>query len=242
MKIPEEELKKGVELCFKNANSFIEDAKKLVGHKSYGHACFLALSAIEEVNKAFIYAMNRIGVWKDEELPRNIYDHKSKFRLFVVSRMSEALDKANREGNIKLNKPLEIADFVKMGQDFDSIVSDLKEAREESLYVDYQQGKWISPFDIPREEAEISIKFAQKEKIKFELFCNNLMDVPIELVRKNNEFMDNQFLPWLQEYFYNNIDGLYKDKVISKEIYEKLKNRKKLLSKTTTNKKRENKK
>ena len=242
MKIPEDKLKKGVELCFKNANSFIEDAKKLVECESYGHARFLALSAIEEVCKALIYSWNRIEVWEDKELPRDITNHKSKFSLFIFSLFSDAIGKQMKKGTIKLNKPLEIADFMEMGNDINSAISDLKEAREESLYVDYQQGKWISPFDIPREDAELSIKFAQKEKMKFELYCNNLMDVPIELVRKNNEFMVNHFLPWLQEYFYNNIDGLYKNKVISKEIYEKLKNRKKLVSKTTTNKKRENKK
>jgi len=48
-----------------------------------------------------------------------------------------------------------------MGNDIKSAISNLKETRKESFYVDYQQGKWISPFDIPREEAEACIKFAQ---------------------------------------------------------------------------------
>jgi AbiV family abortive infection protein len=63
VQIPEEELKKGVELCFKNANSFIEDAKTLSDKKSYGHARFLALSAIEEINKAFICTMKKTNLY-----------------------------------------------------------------------------------------------------------------------------------------------------------------------------------
>jgi len=54
------------------------------------------------------------------------------------------------------------------------------------------------------------------------------LNAPIELVRKVNEFVENQFLPSLKEYFYNNIDGLYNNKVINKELYEKLQNSKRV--------------
>jgi len=54
------------------------------------------------------------------------------------------------------------------------------------------------------------------------------LNAPIELVRKVNEFVENQFLPSLKEYFYNNLDGLYNNKVINKELYEKLQNSKRV--------------
>jgi len=219
-------LKKGVELCFKNASSFIEDAKNLVEHESYGHARFLALSAIEEICKAFIYALNRIEVWKDEELTRDITNHKSKFSILVFFLLSDAVSKVIKKGNMKINKPLDIADFKEMGKDLESAISDLKVGREESLYVDYQQGKWISPFDIPRKEYEAWIEIAQTKKAEIELFCNNIMTIPIELARKVKEIMDNQIFPSLRESMYNNAEDLYKNKAISRELYEKLRNSK----------------
>lgn len=227
MKIPDEELKKGVELCFKNASSLIEDAKNLVEHGSYGHARFLALSAIEEICKAFIYALNRIEVWKNEELARDTTNHKSKFSIFVFSLLLDAVGKEIKKGHIEIKKPLDISDFDKIGKDLESAINDLKRGREESLYVDYQQGKWMSPFDISREDTESLVKIVQKVKTEFEPLCKSITTVPLELARASNEFIDNQLLPSVRDQFYTNADGLYKNKVISKKLYEKILNSKK---------------
>ena len=83
MRIANEELRNGVELCFKNANSLIESARILVEHGDYGHARFLSLSAIEETCKAFMYALKRIDAEKNDEIGRDVFDHKSKFSIFA---------------------------------------------------------------------------------------------------------------------------------------------------------------
>jgi AbiV family abortive infection protein len=101
--ISEEELKEGIELCFKNASSFIEDAKNLVAHGSYGHARFLSLSAIEETIKALMYALNRIDVSDEAELARDIVNHKSKFSIFVFSVLLDAVNEVIKKGHIEIN-------------------------------------------------------------------------------------------------------------------------------------------
>jgi len=223
VKIPNEELKKGVELCFKNASSLIEDAKILIEHGSYGHARFLSLSAIEEIYKAYMYALNRIEVWDSAELAHDTIHHEPKFALFVLSLLADALRKKIESGHIEIKKPLDIEDFAKMGEDLDSAIKDVsKSMREESLYVDYQNGSWLSPFDVHREDTESLIEIAKTKKTEFELLCNNLMSVPIELARASNEFIDKQLIPSVRDQIYKNVDELYKNNEITKELYEKI--------------------
>ena len=62
MTIPTEEFKKGVELCFNNVTSLLEDANLLLHKGSNGHALFLVVSAIEETSKAFMYSCGRVEI------------------------------------------------------------------------------------------------------------------------------------------------------------------------------------
>lgn len=221
LKIPDEELKKGVELCFNNATSLIEDAEILVKHGSYGHARFVVLSAIEEICKAFIYTLNRIEVWKSTELTYDVIHHKPKFTIFVLSLFADAVGKEIERGRIEIKKPLDIDDFIEMGKDLDSAIDDIwKSMREESLYVDYREGRWLSPSDVQRKDVELGIEIAKAKKAEFESQCRNTLSVPIDLAKAVSEFIDNQLFPWFLDQFYKNADELYKDKVISKRLYE----------------------
>jgi AbiV family abortive infection protein len=221
VKIPDEELKKGGDLCFMNASSLIEDAKILVEHGSYGHARFLALSAIEEIYKAYMYALNRIEVWDSAELAHDTIHHEPKFALFVLSLLVDALRKKIESGHIEIKKPLDIEDFAKMGEDLDSAIKDISRSmREESLYVDYQKGSWLSPFDVHREDTESLIEIAKTKKTEFELLCNNLMSVPIELARAIQKSIDNQLLALSRDQFYNIADALFENRAISRRVYE----------------------
>jgi hypothetical protein len=101
--------------------------------------------------------------------------------------------------------------------------------REGSLYVDYKKGEWVSPFDVSREESESWIKIAQRKKAKFEPLCRSIIAVPLELARALNEFFNNQLMPSARDQFYKNVDELYKNKVITKKLYEKILDSKKLI-------------
>ena len=49
MKIPTEEFEKGVELCFNNVTSLLEDANLLLNKGSNGHALFLLFLRLKKL-------------------------------------------------------------------------------------------------------------------------------------------------------------------------------------------------
>ncbi len=223
MKIPDEEIKKGVELCFKNARSLIEDAETLVNQGSYGHALFLAISAIEEMSKAFMYAGGRVDIWKPEELVHDVLQHTPKYTLFVTSIVVDSIKKAIEKGDYRKTKPLDIDDFVELGKDLESVINDIWKQRLQSLYVDYQQGKWFSPSDIKREDVETILQYANEYKKRIEFQCANILKAPIDLAKQIQDYLNNQLYPLFLDQFYKNTDELYKNKLISKRLYERIK-------------------
>ena len=223
MKIPDEEIKKGVELCFNNAGSLIEDAETLLKQGSYGHALFLAISAIEEMSKAFMYAGGRVDIWKPEELVHDVLQHTPKYTLFVTSIVLDSINKAIEKGDYRITKPLDIDDFVELGKDLEFAIEEIWKQRLQSLYVDYQQGKWLSPSDIKREDVETLLQYANKYKKRIEFHCTNILKAPIDLAKQIQEYLNNQLYPWFLDQFYKNADELYKNKLISKRLYEKIK-------------------
>ena len=223
MKIPDEEIKKGVELCFNNARSLIEDAETLLNQGSYGHALFLTISAIEELSKAFMYACGRVDVWKPEELVHDVLHHTSKYTLFVISILIDSINKAIEKGDYRITKPLDIDDFVELGKDLEFAINEIWKQRLQSLYVDHQQGKWLSPSDIEREDVETLLQYTNKYMKMIEFQCTNILKAPIDIAKQIQEYLGNQLFPLLLEQFYKNADELYKNKLISKRLYEKIK-------------------
>lgn len=197
MKIPEGEFKKGVELCFSNATSLIEDAQSLLQQKSFGHALFLGISAIEEISKAFMFACGRVEVWKSKDLFYDVRQHPSKYTLFVISILADATEKAIQTKEFKIKEPLELDDLVEIGKDLESVIKEIWNLRLQSLYVDYQRGNWLSPSDIKREDVEELLQYANKYKRKMELQCTNILKAPIDLAKQFQEYLDNQLFPWV---------------------------------------------
>jgi len=223
LKIPDEEIEKGVELCFNNARSLIEDAETLLNQGSYGHALFLAISAIEEMSKAFMYACGRVDVWKPEELVHDVVHHTSKYTLFVISVLLDSINKVIEKGDYRITKPLDIDDFVELGKDLEFAIEEIWKQRLQSLYVDYQQGKWLSPSDIKREDVATLLQYANKYTKMIEFQCTNILKAPIDLAKQVQEYLGNQLFPRLLDQFYKNADELYKNKLISKRLYAKIK-------------------
>lgn len=109
MKLSDEDLKSGVGLCFNNANSLITDAEALFKRKSYGHASFLALSAIEEIGKAYFYALHRTEIEKSDELGKDVIRHDSKFNVFLFSLLTDSIQRQIETGRAQITKPLDVA-------------------------------------------------------------------------------------------------------------------------------------
>ena len=169
MKAPtEEEPKKGAELCLENASSLIADAEVLLKRESYGHAVFLAISAIEEAGKAYVCAINRIEGERTlaDELKDYTYGrsaHEAKLNLFISYHFMEAIGKA-MENHKEVNKPLDVEDLVEVGKDLDSAGKAMRDTRSRGLYVDFREGRWAAPSNSTREDAESWVEYARKYK------------------------------------------------------------------------------
>jgi AbiV family abortive infection protein len=220
LKLTDEELRKGVKLCLDNANSLIEDAETLLDKKSYGHALFFALSAIEEISKASMYALSRVGIWKSDELDRDVICHDAKYSVFFGVLVMDAVRKQMEKGYQQPNKPLDVHDFEQMAQDFEDSIKEIGKCRKQSLYVDRRKGKWLTPIDIEREAAESWIETAKQKKTELESLFGNILNAPIEVVKTVQDYIENQLVPWAIEQFYKKTEELYQKKLISKKLYE----------------------
>lgn len=221
MKLSDEDLKSGVTLCFSNASSLIDDAETLFKRKSYGHASFLALSAIEEISKAYFYALHRAEIEKSDELDKDVTQHNSKFNVFLFSLLTDSTQRHIQNGNTQITKPLDIDDFVDIGKDWDSAMSDLWNFRNQSLYVDHVKGKWFSPLDAKPVDAQSWIDAAKDMRTKFEPQCKKLLSPSKETLRNIQEFLENELFPSMIERFRGETaEQLYKNKIITKKLYD----------------------
>lgn len=221
MRLSEDELRKGIELCFNNASSLITDAETLLRKESYGHASFLAVSAIEETVKAYIYATNRIkGFWQPDELDSYVFKHNAKFALFLSHHFVDAVGKAIETERKEIGNPLDVDDLAEIGKDFDSAIKAIWDIRLLGLYVDHREGEWKSPSNIKREDAESCIEYAKKYKERMNIECRRILNVPLDLAKEVVEFIKNQLLPAYINQFYRNAEVLYKNEKITKRLYE----------------------
>jgi len=65
---------------------------------------------------------------------------------------------------------------------------------------------------------------------KFEPLCKSLLSPPIDALKNAQQFVDNQLFPAIIERFRQNADELYKNKIITKKLYD-------VIQGTTANKK-----
>lgn len=223
------DIKKGVKLSLGNAKSLLKDAKLLLEHKSTGHALFLIVSAIEEASKAFIYAGARVGVWKQGETEKDVFTHPPKLTLFIshltVTAMEDAF-KRRRQMIFhprKPVKPLDIDDFVEMAQDVECAVKELWKGRIEGLYVDRKNGKWTTPSDFEKSEVETLLSRAERYIRDTEFRTRNIVEAKKEVALGFRNWLVEEYIPFAINYFLENIDDLYNDKVISRKLYEHLK-------------------
>ena len=225
MKVPKErQLKRGVELCLDNVDKLIEDAEILFQRRNYGHSVFLAYSAIEETSKAFMYAMFRIESPKPNELEQ-VKRHDAKFDFFMALQIVEIIGRAMERGPQKPDRPLDIKDFQEMERDYDSLSGDVWNLRLQSLYVDYRKGRWFSPSDITRKDAEEWIEYANKYKMKIEPVCRNIVNVPKNILKRSMEYVNfvlENLSKAVLEQFFKNAELAYKNGMISEELYKRI--------------------
>ncbi len=71
----------GINLCIDNVSQLVDDGKTLMGKESFGHACFLFLTAFEEMAVAY-FIIDRFNSPAPEKIhKRGILNHFKKFAL-----------------------------------------------------------------------------------------------------------------------------------------------------------------
>jgi AbiV family abortive infection protein len=224
MKVPKGQLKEGVKLCFDNVDKLIEDAETLFRRRSYGHSVFLAYSAIEEISKAFIYAMSRIESSKPDELEQ-VKRHGAKFDLFMGLQIMESIGKAMEKGPQKPDRPLDVKDFEEIGRDFDSLAGEIWNLRLQGLYVDYREGRWLSPSDMKRKDAKYWLEYAKEYKKKIEPVCRNIVNAPKNILKQAGDSVNSVFknlFKAFSEHLPENAKLAYENGIITKELYKQI--------------------
>jgi AbiV family abortive infection protein len=142
-----EECFEGVEKSFENALIFIDDARLLLKQGSYGHSVALSLLAMEECGKTlFLAAMHERRTGVDPELFDVIFTkHVPKLYLPLLEL---ALSEHFSNDDI---------DYVQ------TLAPTLDKVKQRGFYVDYINGRWVTPQDAGLEEiARINLEYAEK--------------------------------------------------------------------------------
>jgi len=159
MKIPDNELLKGSELCKENTMLLLEDAELLVKKESCGHAAFFVVTAYEEYCKRIL--LYNIGMHADlfeEEEKKIIYDKVIRQHFYKSL------------GSTLLGVAPNINDFIKeLNNNMDklkTICSNWKQIREQGLYVDWdaKEQYWLSPTLLDSEVEKEVIQFIEHLK------------------------------------------------------------------------------
>jgi AbiV family abortive infection protein len=150
------ELVRGAEVCFANAEQLFQEANLLREHKHFSRSLFLYQIAMEECAKVDMIGAAATGLTLGhpvnlERLARGFRDHKAKnFNNAYMSTASEAEIAARKANDSKAtsqafrNSQREIRGF-------------LNAAKNASMYVDFKDGKFISPAEVAGEDEALVI-------------------------------------------------------------------------------------
>lgn len=136
---PKETLNEGIVMCRSNAYSLLNDAKRLMRARSYGHALSLAVMAFEEFGKMIILIAAKQGATEfDKQLSKMAFrDHLSKLAMVLqILAISQEYE---------LSKS--VSDYI------NQTVPKLQSAKERGIYVDYFSQNWHSPLEQEMEGA-----------------------------------------------------------------------------------------
>jgi AbiV family abortive infection protein len=223
------DVEEGVKRSLANASSLLRDGRLLLTDGDSGHALFLIISAIEETSKGLLYAGGRSEVWQPEEVGHDVRHHFPKYQLFLTHVISRAIEDVFQRRSEKIlhpnhpAKPLNVDDFVQMAQDFYAARNELWDTRNRALYVEKKGETWTSPSEIKKSEVETLLKYAERYLSDTEFQARNILQAPKNLSIQYHQWLENVFVPFAGKFILSQLDELYEEKLISKDLYEKLK-------------------
>jgi AbiV family abortive infection protein len=173
----------GAKKTVANARLQFGCAVLLAEHRdAYGPACSLMIQSWEEANKAHSLMAAALGNKKAVEDLDNVFSkHWRKHELGLIALMPDTAAKIMKTVKAKspedlLSSPLTIAEMDPYGHVQWSAHAGW--LREEGFYVDYYDGRWLSPADVSAEQFALSKEVA----------CKRLIEVEVELAETEPVF------------------------------------------------------
>ena len=162
MKLTKELCLIGADKSLQNADSLTENSLLLLSRGSFGHSLALSVLAIEECGKAFLLiAVHEDKTKLDEELLKAIFRNHT-FKVYVP-----LLELALSEGF-----PKDDLEYVK------SLAPTLDKVKQRGLYVDFLEGKWVTPQDSDLDEiARTNLDYAKRIYKSVKAYRNNHTNV-----------------------------------------------------------------
>lgn len=160
-------LKEGGFVVSSNAKQLYKSANALADTGQYGHATALLILASEEATKAILYCLSSLGINIDPEgIDEYERSHIKRHRLMRLAATITHYIDIDNDYDISLDNYFEgVIDLtLKMAADFISetvsqeVINSRKwwdganSLKQRGLYVDYENGAWISPADLGKEE------------------------------------------------------------------------------------------
>jgi len=137
----------GIEKSFENALALIKDAKLLLNKGSFGHSAALSMLAIEECGKAMFLVVVYEG---QTDLDKELYDmiFKRHVPRLYLPLLELALSKSFPKADVE---------YVK------TLAPTLNKVKQRGLYVDFLEGKLVTPQDADLEKiANVNLKYAKR--------------------------------------------------------------------------------
>ncbi len=155
---------------------------------------------------------SRIEPQEIEEM-KEVRKHDIKYLYYLAFLLTDRMRAyAEKTGKKYQGKPLDIDDFRKFGENWSSSVKQMLVLREWSLYVDFKDKEWLSPFDVKREDAITMIAFAENFIKNIEWLSEIFLETPSDILTQLKEFIETQLTP-------SYLEKLYKKKAISERVY-----------------------
>jgi AbiV family abortive infection protein len=179
----------GTEKSLRNARTLLEDSRALFSRKRYGTAYALAIFALEETAKGFVFHWVADGVLTEPDLRKLIYNHRSKHAIIQLTDFFEKATsifvpkmKTLFEGDLELTlEPTEAVRMIKTAfrqssQDHVHLLIHAQQRREISLYVGICpkcDRELLGPWLINASDVNELIDYVERHLVNIEYFVRN---------------------------------------------------------------------
>jgi AbiV family abortive infection protein len=182
----------GAAKSLQNARELLEDSKLLLKQGRYGTSYALAIFALEEIAKGFVFHWVADGALTETDLRKLIYRHRSKHAIIPLFDIFEKgaqlllskLEAVSREGHDELTseftedemkKLLETARKAALGKELHLLIH-AQRRREISLYIgicERCKKELLGPWLITASDADELLVYVEKHLVKIESFVRN---------------------------------------------------------------------